>query len=153
VTCPSRNRSEIGLCTGRDHAINTKEKKLSKSIARKADFEGLLVFLPLFEAHEGADEVASATADELTYFSPEVSPFIDALRDGWLDPQYDPSIAGNWLRDDEFIARANLQQVRSMLTCVVRGERFCDGYFADAVKAGRIGALLRRLAALQQGYP
>ncbi len=125
---------------------------MSKFIEMKADFEGVLVFLPLFEAHERADE-ASSTVDELTYSSPEVSPFFDALRDGWLGPQYDPSIASNWLRDDEFIARADLQQVRSMLTCVVRGERFCDSHFADAVKTGRIGALMRRLAALQNDYP
>jgi hypothetical protein len=36
-----------------------------------------------------------------------------------------------------------------MLTFCVRGERFCDGHWAEMVKAGRIGAILRRLEQLR----
>jgi hypothetical protein len=46
-----------------------------------------------------------------------------------------------------------LDEIKSMLTYCVRGERFYDGHWEDTLKSGRITALLRRLAVLRQVSP
>jgi len=45
----------------------------------------------------------------------------------------------------EAINNASIENIRTMLTCCVRGERFCAGHWASALESGQIVALLRRL--------
>jgi broad-specificity NMP kinase len=54
------------------------------------------------------------------------------------------------LSDDDLIATASLDQIKTMLTYCVRGERFVDGHWAHMLESGRIVALLRRLAELRE---
>jgi hypothetical protein len=72
-----------------------------------------------------------------------------AAQEWWQDHDYYPPMAGAMLADNEAVNRATLEQVRTMLTCCVRGERFCDGYWEGLLESGRIVALLQRLAALR----
>jgi hypothetical protein len=67
----------------------------------------------------------------------------------WSDYRYEPRQAHAMLRDDEFITTASLDELKTMLTYCVRGERFVDGHWAHMLESGRIVALLRRLAALR----
>ena len=67
----------------------------------------------------------------------------------WCDYGYVPENAGRWVQDDAFIARASLDQVKTMLTFCVRGERFCDGLWAGVLGNGRIAAILNRLKILR----
>jgi hypothetical protein len=68
----------------------------------------------------------------------------------WSDYAYDPRQAHEMLHDDECIARCSLEELRTMLTYCVRGERFCDGHWEHLLGTGRIVALLRRLAVLRE---
>ena len=43
------------------------------------------------------------------------------------------------------IREMGLSQIRTMLTRMQRGERFCDGFIADEIENGNLLALLKRL--------
>jgi hypothetical protein len=68
----------------------------------------------------------------------------------WSDYGYDPRTARAMLADDGLVARADLEQIKTMLTYCVRGERFCDGHWGALLESGRVQALLRRLAELRE---
>lgn len=65
--------------------------------------------------------------------------------DGWLDYEYNPDKAYEMLKDETAVKRASLEQIQSMLTFCVRGERFSDGHWEHMIKAGYIRRLLERL--------
>jgi hypothetical protein len=119
----------------------------------------LLRFLPLFElpgreyVREWAGGKTNGQGDlTLPYpiYCDDVLEFYTlAGQTHWSDFQYDPRQAHDMLHDDELIAAASLDQIRTMLTYCVRGERFMDGHWAHMLESGRIVALLRRLAALR----
>jgi len=71
----------------------------------------------------------------------------------WSDYGYEPRRAHDMIHDDELIRTCSLDELRTMLTYCVRGERFSDGHWAHLLQTGRIVALLRRLAALRDGLP
>ena len=119
----------------------------------------LLRFLPLFELR-GREYVLGWAGGERTadgditmpypiYYDDVLEFFAAAGQTHWSDFQYDPRQAHDMLHDDELIAVASLDQIRTMLTYCVRGERFMDGHWAHMLESGRIVALLRRLAALR----
>ena len=68
----------------------------------------------------------------------------------WSDYDYEPRQAWTMLQDDDFISGAGLDEIRTMLTYCVRGERFSDGHWAAMLEAGRVQAILRRLQVLRQ---
>jgi hypothetical protein len=119
----------------------------------------LLRFLPLFEIPNrqyvkdwGGGETTAEGAITVPYpiYCDDVLEFYTlAGQTYWSDFDYDPRVAYEMLRDDEFIATASLDEIRTMLTYCVRGERFADGHWAHMLESGRIVALLRRLAALR----
>jgi hypothetical protein len=83
-------------------------------------------------------------------YLPEVQEFFRlAAQPWWQDHGYVPAAAAAMIQDDDLIRTATIDQVRTMLTLCVRGERFCDGYWEGVLKTGRITALLNRLAALR----
>ncbi|MEO8355262.1 MAG: DUF6508 domain-containing protein [Chloroflexota bacterium] len=65
--------------------------------------------------------------------------------DGWLDYEYDPEQAYRMLKDESAIKIASLEQIQTMLTFCVRGERFSDGHWGDMIEKGYIRRLLERL--------
>jgi hypothetical protein len=67
----------------------------------------------------------------------------------WSDYGYNPREAAEMLADDARVSSATLDEIRTMLTYCVRGERFCDGHWAAMLETGRISALLRRLRQLR----
>ena len=67
----------------------------------------------------------------------------------WNDYEYDPSSAGPMLKEPGFVESADLSQIRTVLTYCVRGERFCDGFWAGVIEDGRIRRILERLAELR----
>jgi hypothetical protein len=73
-----------------------------------------------------------------------------AGEDQWCDFTYASKNISDWIRDDLFMAEASLDQVRSMLTWCVRGERFCDGHWAAVIEDGIIRKLLERLIVLNR---
>lgn len=67
----------------------------------------------------------------------------------WCDYDYNPSEAGEMIRDKAFIKQASLTQIQTMLTFCVRGERFSDGHWGTMITKGIIRQLLQRLAEIE----
>ncbi|MCB0207481.1 MAG: hypothetical protein KDH89_21880, partial [Anaerolineae bacterium] len=83
-------------------------------------------------------------------YAPDVVAFFRlAGQPCWCDYGYQPAEAGAMLADDDLIRSASLEQVKTMLTFCVRGERFSDGHWGAMLREGRIVLLLRRLALLR----
>jgi hypothetical protein len=123
------------------------------------DVDELLRFLPLFETPNRAFVESWAGGDEslgdaitMPYpvYPPDVLEFFRlAAQPCWSDVEYDPPTAATMLENDEAIQHATLSQVRTMVTCCARGERFCEGHWEDVLRSGKIVALLRRLRVLR----
>lgn len=69
--------------------------------------------------------------------------------DGWLDYEYDPDQAHTMLNDPQAVKYASLEQIQTMLTFCVRGERFSDGHWGQMIEKGYIRRLLERLQELK----
>jgi hypothetical protein len=67
----------------------------------------------------------------------------------WCDFDYTHKRADVMLDDDALIARATLEEIRTMLTYCARGEKQCDGFWGGVLRRGRAQAVLRRLAQLR----
>jgi hypothetical protein len=49
------------------------------------------------------------------------------------------------LKDESAIKTASLEQIKTMLTFCVRGERFSDGHWGEMIEKGYVRRLLERL--------
>jgi len=65
--------------------------------------------------------------------------------DGWLDYEYNPEQAYQMLLDENGVKSASLEQIQTMLTFCVRGERFSDGHWGEMIEKGYVRQLLVRL--------
>lgn len=70
--------------------------------------------------------------------------------DFWLDFQYVPQDAWRFLRNKKAVASASLEEIKTVLTYCVRGERFCDGHWASMIEDGYVRQILERLIELRQ---
>ena len=71
----------------------------------------------------------------------------------WLDGDYVPEEAERLLRDEAGVGGATIRDIQSMLTLVVRGERFRDGWWASMIEDGHVRRLLERLADIEREGP
>ena len=111
------------------------------------------LYAPGFVAIERCGGGTRNEADTYTMpwpnYNQTVKSFIEAAsREWWQDFRYTPETAGPQLRDPDFVRTASLEQLRPLITYCVRGERFCDGFWAGMIKAGHIRNILERLKAL-----
>ncbi len=119
----------------------------------------LLRFLPLFEQPgrtfmerwAGGEPTGDGAVTTRYPVYPEevVAFFLLAGQTIWSDFDYKPAEARAMLEDDALVESATLDEIKTMLTYCVRGERFCDGHWAAVLESGRVQALLRRLKALR----
>lgn len=138
----------------------SKDKETNQqSIAR---IDELLRFLPLFEepgrsfvTRWAGGETTADGAITMPYpiYAEDVAAFFLLAGDPfWCDYTYNPTEAGKLLEDDAFIAQATLDEIKTLLTYCVRGERFCDGHWGAVLESGKIVAILRRLAAIRETF-
>ncbi len=129
------------------------------SLTIAADIDELLRFLPLFEAPgrefatwpEPEKDANGVYLYEGPEYAEDVQQFFRlASQPCWCQYGYEPGEAKRMLKDDHLITRANLDEIKTMLTYCVRGERFADGHWEVLLKAGKVQALLRRLAVLAE---
>jgi hypothetical protein len=120
----------------------------------------LLRFLPLFDVPQ-RKYVKAWAGGEVTPDGAITIPFPEycddvleffrlAGRACWSDSEYDPREARTMLSNDQFISTCSLNDIKTLLTYCVRGERFSDGHWASVLKTGRVIAILRRLAVLRE---
>lgn len=117
----------------------------------------LVAFLPRLETegtppikrwHGGAAEGASVFP--WPEYQAVVSAFFAAVsKECWLDYAYDGNRAAALLADAEAVRNATLDEIKTMLTYCLRGERFCDGHWGALIENGAIRRLLQRLQVLQ----
>ena len=124
------------------------------------DFEELLAFLPIFTSRDfhpvkmnhGGRNVDGSMQFIWPEYEPEVERFIQAAsKDCWQDRHYSPEAMGVMISNPEQVGRATLEQVRSMLTYCVRGERFCDGHIGHMIESGHVARVLERLSEISDG--
>ncbi len=130
--------------------------------------DGLAELLPAFEAADaefgewkGGDELepGSITAP---WFSPSelTSRLVEvAYRDGWVRPDFDwvewaATPEAQRLRNDRgALGQATAPDLARLLTVVIRGDRFVEGALAEAIGAGLVTAVLRRVEQLRGEEP
>jgi hypothetical protein len=122
------------------------------------NIDALLKFLPEFSPIEKdfvtwkTVEPRSDGVSTLPYpvYDPIVGEFRQLVsQEFWCDYHYQMAEVDAMLGDETIIAIASLEQVKSMLTYFVRGERFCDGLQNRMIREGKIAAILRRLQVLR----
>lgn len=83
-------------------------------------------------------------------YDPVVVRFFEAAgQDCWMDFDYVPVEAGRMLEDEALVRRASLDEIKTMLTYCVRGERFSEGHWRAMIEQGHVRRLLERLAELR----
>ena len=121
------------------------------------DIEELHAFLPALYGRDarpiGKLITGRQTADGTPIlpwyeYGETVESFFDTIRRQgcWLAPDYDPEKAERMLMDETAVRCATIPDIRRMLTLVVRGERFCDGWWVSMIEDGHVRRLLERLA-------
>lgn len=72
-----------------------------------------------------------------------------AAKPWWTDPHYLESRPGKWIERE--MGSVGKDRVLAALTFCVRGERFCNGYWAEVVESGRLVRVLERIGELWLG--
>lgn len=121
----------------------------NKNVKVVEKIDQLLQFLPGFEVPD-RQYVAEWKQYYPVYVADVTQFFRLAGNPWWMDTNYKINEAGEMLADDAVVQAADLAQIKTMLTFVVRGERFADGHWEGLLKDGRVQALLRRLQTLRQ---
>ena len=123
------------------------------------EIDTLTSYLPRLYA-EGFSPVESWSGGKMkdgsmTLPYPKYDPLVDEFfrhvaSDGWLDYAYSPEGAGQMIRDENAIKTASLEQIQTMLTFCIRGERFSDGHWEAMIQKGYIRQLLERLNEIKE---
>ena len=118
------------------------------------EIETLTSYLPHLYA-EGFSPIESWSGGKMkdgsmTFPYPKYDPLVDEFfrhvsSDGWLDYDYKPEQASQMLRDENIVKTASLEQIQTMLTFCIRGERFSDGHWGEMIEKGYVRQLLERL--------
>jgi hypothetical protein len=124
------------------------------SLPTLQDIDELTAYLPRLYAEgfspvvrwEGGEKLKDGSIT-LPYpkYDPLVDEFFQAVSSRWLDHEYNPEQAYQMLRDERALTTVSLEQIKSMLTFCVRGERFSDGHWGEMIEQGYIRRLLERL--------
>jgi len=107
-------------------------------------------FAPVREWGGGEKQADGAYVMPWPRYDAIVIRFFEAAgQDCWMDFDYVPQEAGRMLEDPALVRRATLDQVKTMLTYCVRGERFGEGHWGAMIEGGHVQRLLERLAELR----
>ena len=116
-----------------------------------AMIDQLLQFLPAFE--EPNRQFIEKWQGYYPVYAADVTEFVRLAGDSWwMDTSYQPNEAGQMLADDAVVQSANLDQIKTMLTFFIRGERFSDGHWGSLLANGRVQSLLHRLKMLRREF-
>lgn len=122
------------------------------------EIDKLLVYLPILSAtgfrpvDSWSDNKNSKGVSTWPYptYNENVRALVDAIsHEFWADTSYVEKNPGALIGRAGYVAAASLDQLKTLLTFVVRGERFCTGHIEGQIEAGHVEAILRRLAVLR----
>ena len=132
------------------------------------NLHALAAFLPKFESpgFEFGRVVAPPPGEDgvcqipFSDFSPVASDFVDTCyKMGWVQQHFDwptwkQSAEAVRLRDDPTaLEQATPDQLRRLLTLLIRQDRFADGELGSAFEAGLLVRILQRIEALAASSP
>ena len=135
----------------------TRGSRLQRTpVPTTAEIERLLAFLPRI-TEEGFTPIRRWGGGEKDANGAYVMPwpvydevvnelFETAGQDCWMDFDYAPIEAGRMLEDHALVRRASIDEIKTMLTYCVRGERFSEGHWGAMIEQGHVRRLLERLA-------
>lgn len=123
----------------------------------------LAAFAPVFDTPEFSAVTDDPVAEPGVYngvtYSQDVGRFVQMAYDqGWVrtlpwsDWRSTPRGA-RLMSDPVTMAEASVADLANVLTTCLRADRFCDGYLAEAFKAGLIGCLVKRAEQLFRALP
>lgn len=119
------------------------------------DIEALVAFLPRLY---GDDAPPLVRWIDPAFSPPEydesVKEFMKLVvsQNCWLDPYYLQKKAGERLGNEAQVRNATIPEIQTMLTFIVKGERFRDGFWAGIVETGPLRRLLERLSVILQEW-
>ena len=106
-------------------------------------------FSPVKKWHGGDKDDDGVITMPWPEYDPVVMEFIKVAEcECWTDPEYLTKSAGQMLNDEDAVKSADLDQIKTMLTFCVRGERFFTGHWSAVIKNGYVRRLLERLGEL-----
>ena len=130
----------------------------AEPIPDRARVAELLAFLPGFSApgrdffrHDksiGPAEGEVSIWPHPTYDDDVVAFFMRIGVEPWVDPHYRSRRPERLMGRPDLLANAGYADVRAVLNYCARGERFCDGYWAEVLRQGVVQAALARLDVL-----
>ena len=135
-----------------------KSRRTANSQPTARDIQALVAYLPKLYRHgltpitqwltETEDGVLILPWPE---YDERVVRFIDLIESQgcWLC-DYDPEETERMLMDKAGVGNATIPEIRRMLTLVVRGERFCSGWWSSMIEDGHVRRLLQRLAEIER---
>ena len=106
-------------------------------------------FVPIKRVHS-KDQDGEIIAFPWAEYDGVVDEFMNCIRrECWLNYGYVPEEVQKLIESEEAIRGATLPQIRSMLTYVLRGERFSDGWWGHMIEGGYVRRILERLAEIE----
>ena len=133
--------------------------KKTTRLPTRQEIDELLEYLPVFSNtdfhpvltwHGGNINENGATTIPYPEYDPLIHNFLRiASKECWLDYGYDPTTAGKLLRDQTYVKNCSLEQVKSLLTYFIRGERFMDGFWESMIQEGHIQRIMERIAEIR----
>jgi hypothetical protein len=72
------------------------------------------------------------------------------IADGWLEGPYTQEEGLRHMRNRELLGRTDLPTLQRLLLFCDRGERFCDGFWKEAVESGFVAGILHRLEVIRR---
>lgn len=122
------------------------------------EIEELVSFLPRLYAegftpavwHGGTPDQEGVIQIPWLDYNETVIEFIKvAERECWTDTEYIKKKPHQMLENECAVESADLNEIRTILTWCVRGERFCTGHWRAVIEGGVVRRLLQRLAELE----
>jgi len=109
--------------------------------------EELIKYIPIINAPDfnPLNEDEPVQGLDIIY-SPKAQEFIQTIHnDYWFNIDYNMDNAKIFVKNNDKIQNASLDDIRDIFSFIMRGERFCSGMFLDAFRNGVILSCLRRL--------
>ena len=113
----------------------------------KRTIEKLTEYLPRFEK----EPYEKKTDNWWPSYSRYVEDFFDLVQCEFDDRDYalnDHEVLAAQLADGVYISNATVEQCRTLLTFIMCGEKFSDGWWRKNIEEGRVQAILKRLKGL-----
>lgn len=124
----------------------------------KSAIDAILAAAPAALASETQKKVVwqpEQPSSQLPYpeYPDEINNLITAMsQDFWIDYGYTDKSVADWLENDQKMQIVTVDELKSIITFLVRKERFVSGYWITMLKNGYMKKVVDRLLILREDY-